>query len=135
MNFIEKDGNERGAECEFWTNRQAIPEQAKRTLPSTETFTLTLQLPAHLQSLIQDAARGEGLVLVDWVAKVLEAALKARSSTLAETTPIPHSAANSCNDTVSTIVDWIDVSVSEVSQNNVTVETKAAIEFSEEITA
>ncbi|MFB2896237.1 hypothetical protein ACE1CI_25280 [Aerosakkonemataceae cyanobacterium BLCC-F50] len=81
LNFIEKDGNERGAECEFWTNRQAIPEQAKRTLPSTETFTLTLQLPAYLQSLIQDAARGEGLVLVDWVAKVLEGALKTSSST------------------------------------------------------
>lgn len=76
LNFIEKDGNERGAECEFWTNRQAIPEQAKRTPLSTETFTLTLQLPAYLQPLIQDAARGEGLVLVDWVAKVLEAALK-----------------------------------------------------------
>lgn len=135
LNFIEKDGNERGAECEFWTNRQASPEQAKRTPLSTETFTLTLQLPAHLQSLIQDAARGEGLVLVDWVAKVLEASLKASSSTFAETTPIPHSAANSCNDTVSTIVDWIDVSVSEVSQNNVTVETKAAIEFFEETTA
>ncbi|MBE9227843.1 hypothetical protein IQ264_20690 [Phormidium sp. LEGE 05292] len=81
LNFIEKDGNERGAECEFWTNRQAIPEQAKRTLPSTETFTLTLQLPAYLQPLIQDAARGEGLVLVDWVAKVLEAALKVSNYT------------------------------------------------------
>ncbi|OKH33126.1 hypothetical protein NIES2119_23970 [[Phormidium ambiguum] IAM M-71] len=135
LNFIEKDGNERGAECEFWTNRQASPEQAKRTPLSTETFTLTLQLPAHLQSLIQDAARGEGLILVDWVAKVLEAALKTSSSTPAETIPIPHSAANSCNDTVSTIVDWIDVSVSDVSHYNVTVETEAAIEFSEETTA
>lgn len=128
LNFIEKDGNERGAECELWTYRQATP------LP-TETFTLTLQLPAYLQPLIQDAARTEELVLVDWVAKVLETALKANSCPPAETTSIPGTVANPSDSTTPVVVDPIEVSVSQVSQYKVTANTETSNEFSEETAA
>jgi hypothetical protein len=76
LNFIEKDANQRGTECELWAYR--CGESAKeKTInqPKKETFTLTLQLPAHWQPLMKDAAKTEELVLVDWAIKVLEKAL------------------------------------------------------------
>lgn len=76
LNFIEKDGNQRGAECEFWTHRWAESDEINKSRPpSPESFTLTLQLPAYLQPLIQDAAKESGLVVVDWVAMLLKAAV------------------------------------------------------------
>lgn len=138
LNFIEKDGNERGAECELWTYRQATPDEVKRTPLPTETFTLSLQLPAYLQPLIQDAARREELVLVDWVAKVLETALKANSCPPAEATSIPDTVANPCDSTTPVVVDRIEVSVSEVSQVSkykVSANTETSDEFSEETAA
>ncbi|MBW4479930.1 MAG: hypothetical protein KME54_24570 [Tolypothrix brevis GSE-NOS-MK-07-07A] len=76
LSFIEKDGNQRAAECEFWTHRWAESDEINKSRPPLqETFNLTLQLPAYLQPLIQDAAKESGLVVVDWVAKVLKAAV------------------------------------------------------------
>jgi hypothetical protein len=85
LNFIEKDGNQRGAECELWTARWAKSDETKRTrILKRETFTLTLQLPAHLQPLLRDTAKAEGLVAVDWAAQVLEAAISANRSVPSE---------------------------------------------------
>lgn len=99
LNFIEKDGNQRGAECELWTYRGADSDEITHTrLPLRETFTLTLQLPAHLQPLMQDAAKESGLVVVDWVAKVLSEAIFTS-----------HAAQSALHQ------DFIDVSVSFVS--------------------
>ncbi|MBD2772512.1 hypothetical protein [Iningainema tapete] len=98
LNFVEKDGYQRGAECELWTYRGAESDEIKKTrLPLRETFSLTLQLPAYLQSLMQDAAKESGLVVVDWAAKVLEEAIFAS-----------HAAPRALHQ------DFIDVSVSEV---------------------
>ncbi|NMG11723.1 hypothetical protein [Brasilonema sp. UFV-L1] len=81
LSFIEKDGNQRGQSCEFWTHRWAeSAEINKSRLPLQETFTLTLQLPAYLQPLIQDVAKESGLVVVDWAAKLLEEAVSGRNA-------------------------------------------------------
>ncbi|GAX45238.1 hypothetical protein NIES4075_62590 [Tolypothrix sp. NIES-4075] len=99
LNFIEKNGNQRAAECELWTYRGGESAQIKKPrLPLRETFTLTLQLPADLQPLIQDAAKESGLVVVDWVAKVLSEAVFTSHAT--QSTHIHQ--------------DFIDVSGSEV---------------------
>lgn len=85
LNFIEKDGNQRGAECELWTARWAKSDETQRTrILKRETFTLTLQLPTHLQPLLRDTAKAEGLVAVDWAAQVLEAAICANRSAPSE---------------------------------------------------
>ncbi|RAM49085.1 MAG: hypothetical protein C6Y22_24560 [Hapalosiphonaceae cyanobacterium JJU2] len=99
LSFIEKDGNQRGSECEFWTHRWAESADINKSrLPLQETFTLTLQLPAYLQPLIQDAAKESGLVVVDWATQVLkEAVLKTEIS---QNTQIHQ--------------DFIDIPVSEV---------------------
>ena len=44
--------------------------------PSHSFFTLTLTLPAHLQPLIQDAARTKGMSIVDWATVLLESEAK-----------------------------------------------------------
>ncbi len=94
-----KDGNQRGQTCDLWTDRRAELDEIKKTdLPLRETFTLTLQLSAHLQPLIQDAAKESGLVVVDWAAKILSEAIS--TSHAAQSTHIYQ--------------DVIDVSVSEV---------------------
>jgi hypothetical protein len=81
LSFIEKDGNQRGAKCEFWTERGAESDEIKKARsPLGESFTLTLQLPAHLVPLIQDAAKESGLVVVDWAAKLLEEAVSRRNA-------------------------------------------------------
>ncbi|BAY66664.1 hypothetical protein NIES22_68080 (plasmid) [Calothrix brevissima NIES-22] len=99
LSFIEKDGNQRAAECEFWTHRWAESDEINKSRPPLqETFTLTLQLPAYLQPLIQDAAKESGLVVVDWVAKLLKAAVLKK-----ETSPNPQIHQN-----------IIDVQVSEI---------------------
>ena len=82
LNFIDKDGYQRGQTCKLWTERGTDLDEIKKTrLPRQETFTLTVQLPAHLQPEIQDAARESGLVVVDWVASVLEQAVFTRRAT------------------------------------------------------
>ncbi|MFK0732997.1 MAG: hypothetical protein ACIWVG_17900 [Gloeotrichia echinulata HAB0833] len=76
LSFIEKDGNQRAAECEFWIHRWAKSDEINlKGLPLQETFALNLQLPAYLQPLIQDAAKESGLAVIDWVAKLLKAAV------------------------------------------------------------
>ncbi|NJM74199.1 MAG: hypothetical protein HC862_31275 [Scytonema sp. RU_4_4] len=81
LSFIEKDGNQRGQSCKFWTHRWAeSAEINKSRLTLQETFTLTLQLPTYLQPLIQDAAKESGLVVVDWAAKLLEEAVSRRNA-------------------------------------------------------
>jgi hypothetical protein len=72
LSLLEKSGDERGAECQYWSHRN-IPAETK-TL-QTATYNLNIQLPLHLQPLIQDAARASGLVASEWVAKVVEDAL------------------------------------------------------------
>ncbi|MBP5974189.1 MAG: hypothetical protein KME46_21590 [Brasilonema angustatum HA4187-MV1] len=99
LSFIEKDGNQRGQSCEFWTYRGEESDEIKKARPPLqETFTLTLQLPAYLQPLIQDAAKESGLVAVDWAAKLLQEAVSKRNAS--KNTQIHQ--------------DFIDISVSEV---------------------
>lgn len=76
LSFVEKDGNKRGAECEYWTYRFGESSEVRNNLVSLrETFNLTLQLPAYLQPLIQDAAKKSDLAVVEWVAKLVEEAI------------------------------------------------------------
>ena len=76
LSFVEKDGNERGAECEYWTYRFGESSEVRNNLvPLRETFNLTLQLPVYLQPLIQDAAKKSDLAVVEWVAKLVEEAI------------------------------------------------------------
>ncbi|MBD2694244.1 hypothetical protein [Anabaena catenula] len=73
LSFVEKDGNQRGAECEYWTYRFGESSQVrKNVIPLRETFNLTLQLPAQLQPLLQDAAKDSGLTVMDWLTKLVE---------------------------------------------------------------
>jgi hypothetical protein len=76
LNFIELDGLERAKDCAWWTYLGSeTTEIKKRAVGLRETF--SLQLPTDLLPLIQDAARESGLVVVDWVEKILyEAASK-----------------------------------------------------------
>jgi hypothetical protein len=76
LSFIEKDGNERGAECKLWLDRWIEPELVKKAKRAQrDTFTLTLQLPIDLQAQMQDAAKTQGLAVADWAAQVLKAAV------------------------------------------------------------
>jgi hypothetical protein len=134
LNFLEKDGNERGAECELWTYRWTEEESVKNTTFTTqEIFTLTLQLSANLRSHLQDAAKAEGLAVVDWAAKVLEAAVS--TSTSADATPTRDSVANACGDSKRTAIDCIEVSVSKVSEVSEVDKTDATDGFAEQIAA
>ncbi|MBD2421606.1 hypothetical protein H6G54_28805 [Anabaena cylindrica FACHB-243] len=73
LSFVEKDGNQRGAECEYWTYRFGESSQVrKNVIPLRETFNLTLQLPAQLQPMLQDAAKDSGLTIMDWLTKLVE---------------------------------------------------------------
>jgi predicted HicB family RNase H-like nuclease len=73
LSLLEKNGNERGSECPHWSHRNT-PAENKSS--QTETFNLNIQLPSHLQPLIQDAARASGLVVNEWVAQAIEEALQ-----------------------------------------------------------
>ncbi|WP_254444833.1 hypothetical protein [Anabaena sp. UHCC 0187] len=80
LSFIEKNGNERGAECEYWTYRFGESSEVRNNLvPLRETFNLTLQLPAYLQPLIQDAAKKSDLAVMEWVAKLVEEAISKKN--------------------------------------------------------
>lgn len=82
LSFVEKDGNERGAECEYWTYRFGESSEVRNNLvPLRETFNLTLQLPAYLQPLIQDAAKKSDLAVIEWVAKLVEEAISKKNGT------------------------------------------------------
>ena len=81
LSFLEKDGETRAAECEFWVNRSLESGQVERAhVPSPETIALTLHIPAYLQPLMQDTAKGCGLNLVDWASKILAEAVFASHS-------------------------------------------------------
>jgi hypothetical protein len=81
LSFVEKDGNERGAECEYWTYRFGESSEVRNNLvPLRETFNLTLQLPAYLQPLIQDAAKKSDLAVMEWVAKLVEEAISKKNA-------------------------------------------------------
>lgn len=80
LSLIDKSADTRGAECNLWSYRGAKYDEAEyQTQPTDETFTLTL--PAHLQPLIQDAARTKEVSVVDWVIRVLESEALATCST------------------------------------------------------
>ena len=82
LSFVEKDGSERGAECEYWTYRFGESSEVRNNLvPLRETFNLTLQLPAYLQPLIQDAAKKSDLAVIEWVAKLVEEAISKKNGT------------------------------------------------------
>ena len=78
LSLLEKNGNERGAECQHWNHRNTTAENKSQ---QPETFNLNIQLPSHLQPLIQDAARASGLVISEWVAKAIQEALLATDAT------------------------------------------------------
>jgi hypothetical protein len=81
LSFVEKDGNERGAECEYWTYRFGESSEVRNNLvPLRETFNRTLQLPAYLQPLIQDAAKKSDLAVMEWVAKLVEEAISKKNA-------------------------------------------------------
>lgn len=76
LSFIQKDGNERGAKCKLWLDRWIEPELVKKAKRAErDTFTLTIQLPIHLQAQMQDVAKTQGMAVVDWAAQILEAAV------------------------------------------------------------
>ena len=76
LSFIEKDGNERGAKCKLWLDRWIEPELVKKAKRAErDTFTLTIQIPIHLQAQMQDVAKTQGLAVVDWAAQILQAAV------------------------------------------------------------
>jgi len=77
LSLLEKSADTRGAECELWSYRETDSDEAKTT---HSTFTITL--PAHLQPLLQDAARTTEMSLVDWATRVLESAALATCSTI-----------------------------------------------------
>ncbi|MBD2694829.1 hypothetical protein [Anabaena catenula] len=82
LSFVKKDGNQRGAECKYWTYRFGESSEVRNNLvPLRETFNLTLQLPVHLQPLIQDAAKKSDLAVMEWVAKLVEEAIVKKSGT------------------------------------------------------
>jgi hypothetical protein len=65
LSFLGKDGDTRGAECDLWSEQQAVAESAnQKTKPNPSNFTLTL--PGHLKPIFEDAARAAGMSLVDW---------------------------------------------------------------------
>lgn len=71
QSLLDKSADARGVECVLWSYRGYDSDEANnRTQSAHETFALTL--PAHLQPLIQDAARTLGMSLVDWATLVLE---------------------------------------------------------------
>ncbi len=71
FSLLDKSADARGVECVLWSYREYDSDEANnKTQPTHETFALTL--PAHLQPLIQDAARTLGMSLVDWATLVLE---------------------------------------------------------------
>ncbi|GAB1542043.1 hypothetical protein NUACC21_47170 [Scytonema sp. NUACC21] len=84
LNYLEKNGDTRGASCEFWAHR--LTDSEKRQPQNQETFTVTLRLPASVQPLMQDAARASNLALADWVAKVLLVAASKSRTTIDEET-------------------------------------------------
>ncbi len=71
LNFIEKDGNTRGNECEFWAFRLAQSELKEKRVLARESFTLSLYIPVHLRVPMQDIAKTAGLNLIDWATQVL----------------------------------------------------------------
>ncbi|BAZ79712.1 hypothetical protein PN497_04745 [Sphaerospermopsis kisseleviana CS-549] len=81
LSFVEKDGNQRGAECEYWTYRFGESSEIRnKSVPLRETFNLTLQLPSRLQPLIQDAAKQSDLAVIEWVARLVEDAISKNNS-------------------------------------------------------
>lgn len=79
MSLIDKNADLRGTECELWSYQQTNTTDTNFPQPTQSTFTLVL--PAHLQPLIQDAARTTGMSVVDWAAWVLESEALATCST------------------------------------------------------
>lgn len=69
FSLIDKSADERGAECNLWSNRETDSDEA-RNYSAQSTFNLILS--AHLQPLIQDAARTTVMSVVDWATNVLE---------------------------------------------------------------
>ena len=60
----------------MWLDRWIEPELVKKAKRAQrDTFTLTLQLPIHLQAQMQDAAKTQGLAVADWAEQVLKAAV------------------------------------------------------------
>ena len=69
FSLIDKSADERGAECNLWSNRETDSDET-RNYSAQSTFNLILS--AHLQPLIQGAARTTVMSVVDWATNVLE---------------------------------------------------------------
>ena len=77
LNFLEKDTHTRAAECQTWSYRWDKNDSASYQSKSTP-INFTLTLPAHLQPILEDAARAAEMTVVDWASHHL---LKAAHST------------------------------------------------------
>jgi uncharacterized membrane protein len=75
LNFLEKDGETRAHNCEYWTHRQSTSEIKLSRIPSLETVALTLHIPAYLQREMQDIAKSSGLNLTEWATRILTEAV------------------------------------------------------------
>jgi hypothetical protein len=75
LNFVEKDGEARASNCEYWTHRNSEPEIRLSRIPSLETVALTLHIPAYLQREMQDVAKSSGLELTEWATRILTEAV------------------------------------------------------------
>lgn len=90
LSLIDYSADARGSECDLWSYRLADSSEAmNKTQPTHETFTLTL--PAHLQLLIQDAARTKGMSVVDWATVLLESEAKTTCTDPSATTKVKKS--------------------------------------------
>lgn len=68
FSLIDKSADERGAECNLWSNRETNSDEARN---NSAQSTFNLILSAHLQPLIQDAARTTVMSVVDWATDVV----------------------------------------------------------------
>ena len=75
LNFLEKDGETRAHECEYWTYRNSEQELRLSRIPLLETVALTLHIPAYLQREMQDIAKSSGLNLTEWATRILTEAV------------------------------------------------------------
>ena len=79
LDFIEKNGEDRAKECEFWTERNGSKKDifTPITLPlKKEEFTLTLQLPANWQEKMEKLATERDLDVTSWVTQILAKSIR-----------------------------------------------------------
>ena len=77
LNFIEKNGEDRAKDCEFWIERVINKNIfSPRRLPKKQQLTLTLQLPANWQKKMEKLATEQNLDVTSWVTQILAKVLE-----------------------------------------------------------